>query len=419
MNAADSKNGNNRRCRKRATEAITLLLALLIAGGASAQQASIGRARELIAKGRLSDAVALLQTVVAQNQSNVDARTLLGTTLALQGMRGESIAQLKEVVRLRPNSANAYDTLGMALSRFVDMQGARQAFERSLALDPNVAETHVNLALVLAQTGDFKNAGEQLDRAIQLQGNSRSAARSHYLRARVWVAQQEMRKAASELETAVKLRPDYARAWSDLGGVRHLEGDEHGAELALDRAVALDPGDETAQFRLGRQCLENGEPRKAIDHLKAALRHDPNDRATLYDLTLAYRRDGQEVAAQHIDERLSKLLQAQNKVTAEGQTIGNLTDAGMALEAVGNIRGALEKFRAALDLDPISAVLRSNYGLALCRLGRWREGAAELQEALRLDPNDADSRKALYIARDHIQKQTVHNGKRGSEQHTP
>jgi Flp pilus assembly protein TadD len=402
---------NNSCLAARIRQAAGVTLALLLAGLAAAEQASIGSARDLLAQGRLTEAVVVLRQVVAANPHDADARMLLGTTLALQGVRGESISQLEEVVRLRPDSAQAYNTLGMVLSRFVEVKAAREAFEKSLAIDPNQAEVRVNLALQLAQSGEFNLAGEQLDRAIKLQGDTRPAAYSHYLRARTLVAEKEMGKAASELEIAVKLRPDYAEAWSDLGGVRRLEGDPKGGQQALERAVALNPDDGTAQYRLGLVCLENREPHKAIEHFKVALLHDPDDRATLYDLALAFRRDGQESEAKRIDDMLAKLIQARNKVAATGQEIGNLNDAGMALEKSGDIRAALEKYRAALDLDPTDPVLRLNYGLALCRLGRWQEGEAELREVLRLDPNNADATKALYIALDHVEKQAAPAGK--------
>jgi Flp pilus assembly protein TadD len=385
-------------------QAVGLLIVLLWAGLAVGGQATIENARDLLAKGRLGEAVAVLRDVVAADPRNVDARILLGTTLALQGKRSESIEQLAEAVRLRPDSPRAYNSLGMALSRFVEMKAAREAFEKALELDPNLVEARVNLALLLAQAGKFGPAGENLDRAIQLQGDTHPAAYSHYLRARVWIAQKQMGKAASELEIAVKLRPDYAQAWSDLGGVRRVRGDPEGAQQALVRAVALDPDDEKAQYRLGLQYLENRQPHRAIGCFNKALQHEPEDRAILYNLALALRRDGQEGEAKRVEDRLSKLIQTRDKVAATGQIIGDLNDAGMALEKAGDIRGAMEKYRAALELDPSDVVLRLNYGLALCRLGRWKEGAAELQEVLRLDPNNAKAAKGLYMARDETEK---------------
>jgi predicted Zn-dependent protease len=66
------------------------------------------------------------------------------------------------------------------------------------------------------------------------------------------------------------------------------------------------------------------------------------------------------------------------------------------------LRAAAEKYRAALDLDPLNSGFRRNLALVLCRLGLWKEGVAELREVLRLDPNDADATKALYIALEKI-----------------
>ena len=394
-----------------------VLFAWLLAGRAAAEQPSIEKARALLAKGELKEAAVALHEIAAAEPGNVDARILLGTTLSLQGKRSESIEQLLEVVRLQPDSARAYNTLGMVLSRFIEMNAAREAFEKALQLDPNLAEARVNLALVLAQAGEFVRAGEHLDRAIQLQRETQAAAYSHYLRAKIWVAQKEMGNAVSELETAVMLRPNYAEAWSDLGGIRRLKGDAKSAQQALERAVALNPDDEKAQYRLGVQCLQNAEPHKAVDHLRKVLRHDPDDRAALYNLALALRRDGQEDEAKRVDDRLSKLLQSRSKVAAAGQTIGDLNEGGRALEESGDIRAALEKYRAALDLDPTDAVVRLNYGLALGRLGRWQESAAELREVLRLDPNNAAAANALYIAHDEGEKdkQAVQAGKAVSE----
>jgi len=102
------------------------------------------------------------------------------------------------------------------------------------------------------------------------------------------VAQNQTAKAAAELEIAVELRPDYAQAWSDLRAARRLLSDIKGGQEALERAVVLNPHDETTHYRLGLVYLANRKPHKAIGHFQAALRHDPYDGATLYNLALTY-----------------------------------------------------------------------------------------------------------------------------------
>ena len=170
---------------------VVLACTKLLAQGES----SLERARKLVSVGSFDKAEAMLRQTIAADPSNIDARVLLGKTLALQGVRGEAIEQLAEAVRLNPSSATVHNELGMVLSRFVEVKAARQEFERSLELDPGLAEAHVNLSLVLAQAGELAAAGDHLDRVIGLQGNQREAAYSHYLRAKIWAAQGQTDKA--------------------------------------------------------------------------------------------------------------------------------------------------------------------------------------------------------------------------------
>jgi tetratricopeptide (TPR) repeat protein len=66
------------------------------------------------------------------------------------------------------------------------------------------------------------------------------------------------------------------------------------------------------------------------------------------------------------------------------------------------LAAALEKYRSALDLDPLHGGYRRNLALGLCRLGKWEQGIAELREVLKQDPDDEEATKALYIALDKV-----------------
>ena len=54
-----------------------------------------------------------------------------------------------------------------------------------------------------------------------------------------------------------------------------------------------------------------------------------------------------------------------------------------------NLEGAVEKYRAALQLFPEHVGIRTNLAVALLKLGQWDEGLAQMREALRparIDP---------------------------------
>lgn len=379
-----------------------MVLALLVAGWGSMAfgQPDLEAVRELVSKGSFYKAVAILRQMITTDPNRADARMLLSTTLALEGLRGEAIEQMAEAVRLKPSSAETHNAYGRVLSRFVELKAARREFEQALELDPSLAEAHVNLSLILAQAGDLSEAGEHLDQAIELQGNSPNAAYPHYLKAKIWGAQDQIDQAIRELQKAVQLRPDYEQAWSDLGGMRRLALDNGGAVSALQKAVALKPEDALAQYRLGQLYLQNGDSLRAIDHLKKAFAQMPNDSGTLYNLMLALRKSGQVKEARAIEKQIAALHQQNSRASEVGLAASGLNDQGIELEKTRDVRGALAKYRAALDLDPTGYGFRLNYALALCRLGRWRDGIAELREVLRVDPDNADAVQALYVAVD-------------------
>jgi tetratricopeptide (TPR) repeat protein len=115
---------------------------------------------------------------------------------------------------------------------------------------------------------------------------------------------------------------------------------------------------------------------------------------------LALRKTGRVEEAKAIDKRIALLQQQNDRASEVGFVASGLNNEGIQVEKSGDIRGALAKYRAALDLDPTGYGFRLNYALAPCRLGRWQDGIVELREVLRADPNNGDAAKALYVAVD-------------------
>ncbi len=363
-----------------------------------AQRPPVDEAWDLLAKGERAKAAQVLQNIIKANPRDATARLVLGSLLAEEGKRTEALAQLEEAVRLRPRSAEAHHALGEALRGFGDRGPARSEFEKAVALDPNFAQARVDLSVALLEAREFNGAAVHLDRAILLLSKKPDAAYPKYLRAKIHTENGEVGKAAAELTQAVTLRGDFAEAWSDLGLARKTLLDDAGALMAFRKSVEADAENAVAQYRLGAEYLRQGLAHQAVPHLQAAYRLNPADQSTLNSLQLALRQDGKLEESKQIKEKLAEVLRNIDTESQGAFAALRLNNEGAALEKAGDLRGAREKYREALVLDPTHIGIRVNFAVASLRMGQWVEGISQLREALRRDPENAQVKTALEDA---------------------
>jgi tetratricopeptide (TPR) repeat protein len=364
----------------------------------SSQTASVEQAWKLAGSGQQQEAVLLLKDLIQRNPSDADARLLLGSLLVEAKQRDEAIAQLTEAVRLRPGSADAQNALGEAYTTFGSLPMARKPLEKAVALNPNFGVAQLNLGRVLLDANEYAAAGTHLDRAIQTLKPDEDGATAHYLRAKVYTSQNNPAKEAGELQKAISIRSDFAEAWSDLGQARKALFDSEGALKAFQRAVELAPEDWVAQYRLGEQYLLRQEPHLAVGPLEQAYRLNPDDQSTLNALQRAARRDGKLEEAEQVRKKLAEVLVKLNEASQNDLAAKELGYEGTRLEQAGDLRGAVERYRAAVKLLPASVPLRANYAALLLRSGQWTDGLNELHAVLQMDPFNEKIKAALQTA---------------------
>jgi len=384
----------------KACSTVALIASLALAAAQTRLQSDLQAAGALLAKGSVTDAIVLLRNTVKLNPQSADAHLMLGSALALAPRRDEALVELKRAVELQPNSASAHNTLGMALAKFAEFEAARKAFEKAIALDSWLLDARVNLALILAQSDEPIPASEQVARAVELCGKCPRASYLRFLAGRLYDKRNMVEAAIKGFEAAIRLRPDYAEAYLELSSVKAKAGDADGALRALETAVKLAPENAEARYRLGVEYMGRNKAAAALDHLREAYRLKPDDRGVVYNFARALRANGQAVESDAVIGKLAGQVKSSGSASEQLLQTRQLNDEGVALEKSGQIAAAVEKYKAALNIDPLLAPIRRNLGLALCRLSRWDEGIAELRETLRLYPDDAETTRALYIALD-------------------
>jgi tetratricopeptide (TPR) repeat protein len=165
--------------------------------------------------------------------------------------------------------------------------------------------------------------------------------------------QGQLQEALTAFKDAIELRPDFALAYNNIGGVyRDLEKPDE-ALAAYREAARLAPTLPLALSNLGQALLEKGERDEAEKYCKEAVRLSPQ-----------------------FPEGLSNL--------------------GNVLRAKDNLKDAKDCYRIALQMRPNVAMIHGNLGQALQQEGNLDEAIKCYQQAIALDSKS--SRFESYLA---------------------
>ncbi len=103
--------------------------------------------------------------------------------------------------------------------------------------------------------------------------------------------------AEHQFALATRVKPDFARAWNNLGVARARLGRRGEARDAYRRAIAIDEKFPSPRLNLGVLLLESGEVEAASEQLEAAARLDPTAPNIQYELGMVRLRRGDRAGA--------------------------------------------------------------------------------------------------------------------------
>jgi Tfp pilus assembly protein PilF len=197
-----------------------------------------------------------------------DKRWQAARQLLMDGKAGEARTVLEDLVRQYPNEPDPYLLLGIALLRLRDPQAAELNIRRAVALRPDHVEARTLLGWIQLEIhGDF-------DAAIK------------------------------EYSEVVRLRPDLAEAYNNLGVAQKRKGDLDKAAVSFNQALALKPDHSGALSNRGWVFAEENKWTQARRDFEHALRINPADDGALYGLSQALREERDYAGAQKALGRL-------------------------------------------------------------------------------------------------------------------
>ena len=136
----------------------------------------------------------------------------LGKVYLDKGMIDKALAQYRYAVKLKPDFWAAHYILGNIYAHEGKPNNAIAHFEIAVALNPDLPDLHYNLGLAYKTTGSFNKAVEQFKTVASMKPD----AAAHYYLGQIYFEKGDRQKSRQELETALKLNPQYQPARSLL-----------------------------------------------------------------------------------------------------------------------------------------------------------------------------------------------------------
>ena len=167
-------------------------------------------------------------------------------------------------------------------------------------------------------------------------------------------------------------------------------------ETEKGKSDATDVDEAVACLNRGTELLARGKIEAAIIEYTKAVKFNPEDEDTHYNLAFALAKQGNKAAAK---QQYLEALRIFPDYAEAHNNLGNL------LVNEGNFDEAIEHFKGALRISPDNASANNNLGNALARQGKVNEAVTYFNQALQLKPDYLEARYNLgnaYLAQRRI-----------------
>lgn len=407
-----------------------------------------------LAANDVNGALADVNQALAMNQSNRDDLQLDGDILMKMGRTDDAIGAYKRVLDMDPKSRSALTSIGYAMRTANRPDDAEMYFKRLAEVDPSSYVPYLALGDLNTSRRQFPQAQANYSKAFSIApkrsavvaGGLNASIEAHNLNlAGEWanrvtdpmnrdpqilrereryysfkgdyvqsaaIGQQALTQLPHDRDVVVYLGYDlmHMEKWDELlklanentpkfpkeadlpllaGYVHKHQGQSELARQDFTEALARDPEVVTAYVNRGYVLNDLHQPEAASEDFEAALKRDPKDGEAHLGLAFS-------------DLDLHKSQGALKQADLAEQTMGDFKEVhvirAVAYGREAMLGKAIDEYHAALKFDPNDGSLHLGIGNALFSERKYHDAVNELNEAVKLLPNDATTYALLARA---------------------
>lgn len=209
--------------------------------GLRSPQGERNLAAMLFEQGKHQEAADAYRRLVAQNPKDSSLHTSLAGALGALGRYADAMKELDLAVAIEPLNAEAYHNRGAVYERIGKPESAIEQYRTAVRYNPQYEPSRRALVRMTGSAEVNPPRGpKQLEAARLAEQAGQAARRGNYA------------EASRLLDQAEKLAPDYVIVHQYRANVAYLSGDRRGAIRALERALAIEPGNALYRANLAR-----------------------------------------------------------------------------------------------------------------------------------------------------------------------
>ncbi len=283
--------------------------------------------------GRLPEAAAVYERVVAGDPANADALHYLGVIASQQGDQLRSVELLARAISLKPGAPKFHNNLGVALRELKRLPAAEAAFRSAIALDPDFGDALRNIALVLDLLGRPADCVPLWQRVLSI-------------------------------------TPDFADGWNRLGVALQETGLLGDAVQAFKEVVRLAPSSHIGLANLAGALNKTGRHTESLEAADLALKIAPETPEAL---------SARANSLCLLGRRTEALESAERLVAIHPEAAAGHLALACIQKAEARFEDLIATYRRVLELEPDNAVVHFDKGMNHLLLGQFDEGWTEYE----------------------------------------
>jgi tetratricopeptide (TPR) repeat protein len=340
-------------------------------------------ARLSLAQGNAPDAQIYAQELVQRFPAAADNRQLLAEALAQQGKLRPAEQQIFVARQLAPDDPTVHLDLAQIYNAEKKWPEAQEEFETALQLDPHNTTALTQMANFLTS----RNKSDQaLARVQQYVAANPNDANGHLTLGILSFQLKNYGISQAEFERAIQIDPDDIQAYLRLGKVLEEQGQSELAIARYQKALDLQPKLAPLATMIGNMYLDKGDMETARKYYSQALASDPNFAVAMANTAWVDAQEGKD---------LDVALGMAEKAKSLEPDVATITDTlAWVMYKRGNYANAMPLLQECVQKSPESAQFHYHLGMTLLASGQKAKGKEQLEAALRLNLNTANSEQA-------------------------